>query len=676
MMEKHTNALINETSLYLLQHAHNPVNWLPWSEEVFIQAREENKLVLVSVGYSACHWCHVMERECFENEEVAKLMNEHFICVKVDREEHPDVDQVYMTAVQLMTQRGGWPLNCFTLPDGRPVYGGTYFPKEQWMHILRSLVHTYTNEPEKVLTYAENLHEGIVKSELIEVKATGIEMQNEKLHELVLRWSRNFDRVEGGENRAPKFPLPSNYQFLLSYGVQYENYPVLNHVELTLDKMAMGGIYDQAGGGFSRYSVDVLWKVPHFEKMLYDNGQLIGLYANAYKQFKKPLYKRIVYQTIEWLNREMTAPFGACYSALDADSEGEEGKFYCWTKKEFESLVGEKFPWAIDFYSINQKGYWEEEKYILLRKENDKVFAGKMGWSMDKLEEEINQLNACLLDERSHRVRPVRDEKCLTSWNAMTITGLCTAYEAFGEDEFKQKALRIGKWTVNTQWKDRANLMRNFAGGSSKISGFLDDYAFTIEAFVHLFLITGDEQWAINAKDLLLQAIDRFQDDKSLMFYYTEKDNSLIARKMELNDNVLPSGNSVMCGNLISLSIIFETQNWYKMAVQMLQNIYEGMEFYGSGYSNWSEHLMKDVNDYYHVFISGKSCMDELKELRSQFIPQAFFVPGINDELPCFKQKYTTELNFQVCKDHVCLLPTQERQDVLEFIMKGGNVNE
>jgi len=326
-MEKYTNELIKESSPYLRQHAHNPVHWIPWSDDLFKRAKRENKPVLISVGYSACHWCHVMEHECFEDEEVAALMNKHFINVKVDREERPDVDQVYMTAVQLMTQRGGWPLNCFTLPDGRPIYGGTYFPKDQWVHILRSLDHTFRTDLDKAVWYAEKLHEGIVLHELIDEPVKNEDLTQEKLHELVLRWSRSFDISEGGDARAPKFPLPSNYQFLLHYGVRFDHEKTLLHVELTLDKMAMGGIYDQIGGGFTRYSVDMLWKVPHFEKMLYDNGQLISLYANAFRHFKKPLYKRTVYQTVEWLQREMLSKDGAFYSALDADSEGEEGKF-------------------------------------------------------------------------------------------------------------------------------------------------------------------------------------------------------------------------------------------------------------------------------------------------------------------------------------------------------------
>ncbi|MFM6964978.1 MAG: thioredoxin domain-containing protein, partial [Sphingomonadales bacterium] len=298
-----TNQLSNESSPYLLQHANNPVHWVAWSEDIFERAKAEDKLLLISVGYSACHWCHVMEHECFEDEEVAAIMNAHFINVKVDREERPDVDQIYMTAVQLMTQRGGWPLNCFTLPDGRPIYGGTYFPKEQWMHILKSLVHTYSHDRPKAIDYARQLHEGIQQAELIDVPQEISAFSAERLHEMVVRWARTFDAFEGGTNKAPKFPLPNNWLFLLRYAQLFDEHKIEKQVQLTLDKMAFGGIYDQIGGGFTRYSVDMLWKVPHFEKMLYDNGQLTSLYANAYRHFKKPLYKRTVYQTVDWLQR-------------------------------------------------------------------------------------------------------------------------------------------------------------------------------------------------------------------------------------------------------------------------------------------------------------------------------------------------------------------------------------
>lgn len=668
-MEKFTNQLIHETSPYLLQHAHNPVNWVPFSDSVFEQAKRENKLVLISVGYSACHWCHVMEHECFEDEEVADLMNTYFINVKVDREERPDVDQVYMTAVQLITQKGGWPLNCFTLPDGRPIYGGTYFPKDQWMHILRSLEHTFKNDREKAEEYAANLHEGIKNSELIAVAVKRDSFSEEKLHELVLRWSRNFDAMEGGESRAPKFPLPNNYEFLLEYGVKYENSKVLKHVELTLDKMAMGGIYDQVGGGFSRYSVDMLWKVPHFEKMLYDNGQLLHLYAQAYNYLRKPLYKRVVYQTIEWLQREMLTKEGAFYSALDADSEGDEGKFYCWKPEELQALLGEDYAWVKDFYAVNQRGFWEGEKYILLRTESDQEFARKMNWTNVEFEEAIAKLNQKLLDERTHRVRPGTDDKCLTSWNAMTLKGLCQAYSAFGEEEFLQLAHKNARWILESQLQEDGKLLRNYKNGKANIPAFLEDYAHVIDAFIDFYQITFDIQWLEKAQILTQTTLEHFHDSTSQMFYFTQSNTSLIARKMELNDNVLPASNSVMANNLFKLGQLYSNKEYTKIAEQMLSNIYEGMEMYGSGYSNWASLLQHIVNDYYLVALVGKEVKEERKNLQHSYLPHVLFTGGNELNLPVLTdKKCTEETTMYVCYEGTCLLPTTKIEEVLKLV--------
>jgi uncharacterized protein YyaL (SSP411 family) len=670
-MEKYTNSLIHESSPYLLQHAHNPVNWVSWSDDAFEQAKRQNKMVLVSVGYSACHWCHVMEHECFEDEEVATLMNKFFICIKVDREERPDVDQVYMAAVQLMTQKGGWPLNCFTLADGRPIYGGTYFPKEQWMHILKSLQHTFENDKDKVEEYAEHLHEGIKNSELIK-EAKKVELfSEEKLHELVLRWSRNFDTMEGGDSRAPKFPLPNNYEFLLHYGVKYQNEKVLNHVELTLDKMAMGGIYDQVGGGFSRYSVDMLWKVPHFEKMLYDNGQLLSLYSEAYKYFKKPLYKRIVFQTIAWLQNEMLTKDGAFYSALDADSEGDEGKFYCWDKEEMRKVLGDDFNWVSDFYNLNQRGYWEEEKYIPLRTESDKYFAQKMNWSSEDFEINISRINQKLIDERSHRIRPGTDDKCLTSWNAMAIKGLCTAYSAFGEEEFLHLAIKNARWIVKSQLTNDGKLFRTYKNGKSTIDGFLEDYAHVISAFIGLYEVTFDSEWLEKAIQLTEITVEEFQDEKSKMFFFTSNSTQLIARKMELNDNVLPASNSVMAHNLFRLSHLYYNESYTKIAQQMLTNVYDGMEMYGSSYSNWGSLLLNIVKDYYQISIIGNESQQMSLDLQKNYLPNVLFAGGNDLSIPVLAdKKIDNETIIYVCYDGTCLAPSKSIEEVIRIVIQ------
>lgn len=667
-MEKHTNALIDESSPYLLQHAHNPVNWVAWSEQAFAQAKEENKLVLVSIGYSACHWCHVMEHESFESEEVAALMNKFFVCIKVDREERPDVDQVYMTAVQLMTQRGGWPLNCFTLPDGRPVYGGTYFQREQWMQVLRSLEHSFRNKPEEVFEYAAKLQEGIQQSEWIQTPEPVVPFEAEKLKELVLRWSHNFDNREGGSSRAPKFPLPSNYEFLLHYGAWQQDELILKHVHLTLEKMAQGGIYDQIGGGFARYSVDMLWKVPHFEKMLYDNGQLVSLYAKAYQQDPKPAYKRVVYQTLEWIEREMLTPEGAFYSAMDADSEGVEGKYYVWTKPELEEVLGDDFAWVKDWYSVNGKGYWEEGNYILLRDLPDETFAGQMRWSMEELEQNIQRINQKLRDERSHRVKPGLDDKCLTSWNAMMLKGCVDAYFTFQDEHFLLLALKNGRWIKNVQRTENGKLKRSYKNGKSTIDGFLEDYAHAIAAFISLYQATFDEEWMQIASEWMEFTLEHFQDKESKMFYFTSDDTELIARKMELNDNVIPASNSVMASNLFLLGKFLGHETYIQLAEQMIANVYDGMEHYGSGYSNWANVMLHFIQPFAEICITGPDWKTNLAQVSKTYQPNAVFAGGKAGSLPLLENRVSSGNQIFVCHSNTCLAPEQDAVKVLEIL--------
>lgn len=364
---KFTNHLINESSPYLLQHAHNPVNWYPWGKEALDKAKRENKLIIISIGYAACHWCHVMEHESFEDEEVAKFMNDNFVAIKIDREERPDIDQVYMNAIQLITGRGGWPLNCVALADGRPIYGGTYFPKTQWLEMLTQVSQFVKQNPEKAEQQAIALTKGVQSSEMIITNIQQASFKIKDLNEIFDTWKNNIDYKDGGHKRAPKFPLPVGYQFLLQYYHLSQNTDALKAVIITLDKMAEGGIYDQIGGGFARYSVDAQWKVPHFEKMLYDNAQLVSLYSTAFQQSKDPNYKLIVQETLKFIQREMTSQEGGFYSSLDADSEGIEGKFYVWTKSEIRTVLGDEADLIIDYYNVSEKGNWEDGVNILFK---------------------------------------------------------------------------------------------------------------------------------------------------------------------------------------------------------------------------------------------------------------------------------------------------------------------
>ncbi len=667
-MHKFTNDLVKETSPYLLQHAHNPVNWLPWSEDAFKKAEEEGKLVLVSIGYSACHWCHVMEHESFEDEEVATWMNRYFVCIKVDREERPDVDQVYMTAVQLMTQRGGWPLNCFTLPNGKPIYGGTYFQKDQWIQILKSLEHTYKNKKAEVLEYAEKLTEGVNQSEVFSVAKAIEPFSTEKLDELILRWSHIFDSREGGNNRAPKFPLPNNYEFLLRFAVTNKNEKILNHVYLTLDKMAFGGIFDQVGGGFSRYSVDVLWKVPHFEKMLYDNAQLVSLYSKAYQYSKNETYKQIVIQTLAWTEREMTNEIGAFYSALDADSEGVEGKFYVWTEKELKNLLEEDYSWIKEYYNVNQLGHWEEGNYILMKTSHDKDFAKKMKLSEEEFSLKIAKINQILLHERSLRIRPGLDNKCLTSWNAMQLKGYVDAYLAFNDETYLLAALKNARWILKHQLKEDGTLFHNFNGGKSSINGFLEDYVHIIAAFISLYQATFDEDWLLKAKDLTETTIKLFQDKESLMFYFTDENSELIARKMDVNDNVLPATNSVMCKNMFEIGTYFQDENLINYAKQMLMNVYDGMENYGSGYSNWALCLMNFTSPFSEICITGNNWKENILKINENYLPNTLFSGGNKSNLPSLKGKDLSKDLFFICENKTCSLPNDNLEEFAKSI--------
>ncbi|HIP36201.1 MAG TPA: thioredoxin domain-containing protein [Crocinitomix sp.] len=652
MTKKHTytNELIKETSPYLLQHAHNPVNWMAWGDEAFEKAKKEDKLVLVSIGYSSCHWCHVMEHESFEDEEVAKLMNDYFVCIKVDREERPDVDQIYMTAVQLMTGSGGWPLNCFTLPDGRPIYGGTYFKKNEWIELLNNLHNTYTKDKQRMLNYAQNLTQGIQQSELIASPVTPSEFNMEIIEEVAVIWKRNFDSKDGGMNRAPKFPLPNNWDYLQQYALFSLDSTIMHQVDLTLKKMAFGGIYDQIGGGFSRYSTDVKWKVPHFEKMLYDNAQLVSLYVYAYQRSKKPLYKKVVYQTLEWVYREMTTSNGAFYSALDADSEGEEGKFYVWSKQELkEVLTDSEFEILQSYYEINPKALWEGS-YILLR-DSDVEF--------DKeLEQKMSKINKKLLKVRNNRVKPALDDKSLTTWNAMMLKAYVDAYTVFGESMFLQAAFKNADWIEKHQTQVDGGLYHTYKNGTSKIDGFLDDYVFTIDAYLSLYEATFDEKWIVKAKQLTDYAIKHFEDDETGMFYYTSNTSAkLIARKMEINDNVIPASNSQMAKVLFKLGKLLANTSYLSKSKQMLSNVFDSIYTYPSGYSNWSMLALYMINPYYEVAITGREWKDKLEKLNQHYIPNKVVMGGEQSTLELLKGKFLNETTIFICQEGACKMP-------------------
>jgi uncharacterized protein len=669
---KHTNALINAKSPYLMQHAHNPVNWLPWNDETLAIAKEADKLLLISVGYSACHWCHVMAHECFEDEAVAEVMNQHFICIKVDREERPDVDQVYMSAVQLMTGQGGWPLNCFALPDGRPIYGGTYFPKKQWVTILESLADMYINDKEKILNYATELTAGIRKMEQ-PIIGKSLSLNKKILNEAVDNWKQLLDYEHGGQAKAPKFPLPNNYLFLLRHAFFTNDEAIKQQVKTTLQEMAFGGIYDQIGGGFARYSVDAIWKVPHFEKMLYDNAQLISLYSEAYLCFKSDFYKSIIEETIAFLENDFLSPEGAYYSALDADSEGVEGKFYVWTKTELHAIIGEEdIGLFSSYYNINERGYWEDDNYILLKNKSDQLFAVEHHLNEQVLKNKVQTWKQQLLAIRNKRVQPGKDDKILTSWNALTIKGLVDAYKATGHQAYLDTALRCAAFILKHMVLEEVKLLHAYKSGEAYVNGFLEDYAFTIEAFIALYEVSGDEAWPNRALALANYTMTAFYNSSTISFYFTEaSQNDLIVRKRELNDNVIPASNSAMAKNLYYLSLYFGIEEWKEIALNMCLKFSEEMKAYLGGYSNYALVLQQFIYPTKEVAIVGKAVNEKMTLLNNAYLPNCIFAlcKSATTTIPLCKDRYVEgKTVIYVCENNACMLPTEETDVALGLL--------
>jgi uncharacterized protein YyaL (SSP411 family) len=673
-MPSHTNRLIHETSPYLLQHAHNPVDWHAWGPEALDKAKRENKLLLISIGYSACHWCHVMERESFENEEIASLMNGSFVCIKVDREERPDVDQVYMNAVQLVSGHGGWPLNCFALPDGRPVYGGTYYRPEQWREVLRGLAELHATEPAKVERYAEQLTNGVRRQEWSGPAEPEAPMSLEDLQALVSPWRSQFDRREGGANRAPKFPLPNNWQVLLRYARAAGEADILEQVRLTLDKMAFGGIYDHLGGGFARYATDGLWKVPHFEKMLYDNGQMLELYAEAFQATGDPLYAQVARETAGFIARELTSPEGVFYSALDADSEGVEGKFYVWGKEEVEAALGGDFPLFRDAYNINSIGFWEDGHYIPLRKERDAALAEAAGLPLEEWARRIDAAKAKLAAIRSRRVRPGLDDKSLTAWNALMSKGYLAAYRALGEAEFLAAAEKNLGFILAGRRPD-GGLNRSYKSGRWTINAFLEDYAFMAEALCELYQATFAEKWLMAARELAEYALAHFLDAESgLCFFTSDMDPPLVARKFEIMDNVTPAGNSSLAKALHTLGTLLGREDFLDASARMLSQVRGDMPAYLGGYSNWAMLALRTAAPFYEVVIAGPEAETRRRELARHWIPDAVLAGAAGPSaLPLLEGRSDPErTRIFVCRGRVCDLPSDSVSEALARMSRAG----
>jgi uncharacterized protein len=658
------NELHLETSPYLLQHATNPIHWKAWNEASLALAKEQNKLIVVSVGYSACHWCHVMEHESFEDHEVAAIMNAHYISIKVDREERPDVDATYMKAVQLMTGQGGWPMNVVLLPDGRPVWGGTYFRKPQWIEALNQLRELFVHDREKMEDYASKLLEGI--------KHVGLSISNSEseilapfhIKPIVEKWAKSFDWDYGGHARAPKFMMPNNYLFLQRYGYQTKTPELLDFVDLTLTRMAWGGLFDTVGGGFSRYSVDLEWHIPHFEKMLYDNGQLMSLYAEAYKRTQNPLYKEVIEKVHFFVETELTTPEGAFYSAWDADSlnrlaELEEGAFYSWEKQELKDLLGVDFELFEQVFNINEFGFWEDGRYVLIQNQELDDIAKQHGISTEELKNKKQAWEQLLYHERNKRPRPRLDDKALTSWNALMLKGYADAYKALGDEKYLTAATRNAAFICAKLWHPEGYLWRTYKNGAAKIQGFLEDYALTAEAFTALYEATLNEKWLLNARQLTDYCLEHFYDNQKMFFSYTAANTeALVAQYFETEDNVIPASNSVMANVLYKLSILFDNTHYEKVALQMLHQVIPNMD-YPSAFSNWLNLWLDLSSDNKELAVCGTDAVAAIKEINRHYLPHVIIAGSTNKSIVPFLQNRfdPNGLLFYVCQNKACKLP-------------------
>ena len=683
------NHLVGESSPYLLQHAHNPVDWYPWGEAALTKAKKEDKPILVSIGYSACHWCHVMERESFEDKETADIMNAHFINIKVDREERPDLDHIYMDAVQAMTGSGGWPLNVFLTPETKPFYGGTYFPPKRafnrpsWKEVLLSIHAAFREKRQEIETQSEGLITHLTESNSFGLQKID-QSQNEnvfKKENIELAYSQIMkiaDRENGGFGVAPKFPQTFLIQFLLQYYYFTKNSDALQQACLSLDKMIYGGIYDQVGGGFARYSTDNKWLVPHFEKMLYDNALLVTVMSEAYQLTHHDHYRRKIIQTIAFISRELLSAEHGFYAALDADSEGEEGKYYVWDKLEIDNILKEDAGLFCKYYNVTEHGNWEN-KNIIHANTGIEEFARQEKISLGELISLLDNCQKKLLEHRRKRIPPLLDDKILLGWNALMVSACCKAYAALGLEEYKEMAIN----TINFLWENLKGdeisyFYHSYKNGQAAIPAFLDDYAYLISALIQLQEITADANYLQKAKTLTEWVIEHFSEEDNSYFFFTNKhQQDVIVRKKEVYDGATPSGNAIMAGSLFYLSIVFDKPDWKERSIANCRMLSKVIINYPVSFGIWATLIQAITYGIIEVVITGKEQKIIFKEFLSNFIPNRVFqsITHPNDQFPLLKDKplYKTPLIF-LCKEYSCQYPVTEVDELIHLLETGAKV--
>jgi len=667
------NNLEQSGSPYLRQHAKNPVHWQEWNSDVLDEAKRLNKPLLVSIGYAACHWCHVMARESFMDEKVAAYMNEHFMCIKIDREERPDLDQIFMEASQMINRSGGWPLNAFALPDGRPFHAGTYYPTHNWMQLLQQIKNLYETRYNDVLKQAEMLTEGISSHNITPIAQLKPEKDALNLFNDYTANIRKYTDRNGGLSGAPKFPMPVVWENLLLHYYLTHDITSLTAVTAALKAMMYGGIFDQVGGGFSRYTVDANWKIPHFEKMLYDNGQLVSLYAHAYQISGNNMYIRTISKTLDFIERELMDENGGFYSSLNADSEGEEGKFYVWSFDELRKMLSdEEFTLIEQFCSITKEGNWEDGKNIIHFKPQEvESFLRKEDPDDEKYELTESALKK-IFDAREKRIHPTTDKKHILSWNAIMLKGYIDAYRATGYPHYLDVAKRNAIFLKENGILKDGRVLHSFIENSTPIDGFLEDYAFMASAFTMMYEVTFEKIWLETAGRVLHHALTHFYDVETGLFFFTRKETDhQIARKHEITDHVIPSSNAELGIALLKAGTLLDDEKLLTASKNMAAHTESLLSSDTYYYSNWAILSALHANGLNEVAVMGELALKGSKKMMQKFHPDYLYAGGTYENLPVLKNRYQKgKTVFYVCRNKACDLPVETPEEALEIMLR------
>jgi uncharacterized protein len=661
------NRLSTSSSLYLRQHADNPVHWQPWDQQALEEASEENKLLIVSIGYAACHWCHVMEHESFSDPEVAALMNRHFVCIKVDREERPDLDHQYMAAVQLINGQGGWPLNCITLPDGKPVFGGTYFRRNDWMALLDRLVTLWRVAPGELQKHADDLTRSVRDYE--HISGSGVTPGTTfNIKEIAEQLINQTDPRQGGTYGAPKFPMPPLQECLLNLTEAGVNAESANLAVNALRKMAQGGIHDHLGGGFARYTVDGAWRIPHFEKMLYDNAQLGGLFARAFALSGDVMFRDTSYRILQFLNSSLRGKEGFYMGSIDADSEGEEGKFYTWTASEMNEILGTDAPLFMARYNCKLDGNFEHGRNILYTLQSENEFIENYSSKEPDIAQRLQLSEKRMLESREQRIAPQTDTKCVTAWNAMLVSSLVTMSEAFGDVALLELARDLMARVLDHSRRNGGRLMHLLGSGDTAIPAFLDDYAASIQALTDLYSVTFIENYLAEASQLITFTIEHFSDEENTMFHFGDDILEYpVARKMELHDHVIPSSNAMMAAALRRIAFYTENLHLLERSQAMTARMHHRCLKHPSSHGTWISVLLEEAVPVWEITITGTGGTEAARELRRRFGKNLLI--RLTHES---KSASGERLMLVPCRQKSCMTPFSTVEGLSQFLLSEG----